>query len=443
MIVRRLDDVEGSAREVSAANWISRRLLLAHERMGFSVHDTIIHAGTSTQMHYQHHLEAVYCIAGAGTLVDLATGDQHRIEPGTIYALDEHDRHVLQADSTMRMVCVFNPPLTGREVHDASGAYPPPTAPARGDAQTSDHAHPAPEHFSSRLPAGSIERFIPRGVPTVWTRDASNSPLDSAELTRFEQQGYLCWPEFLAADEVQALRDELETQLAAVRRDDPRVIFEPGNDAVVRSIFAVHQTSERFAAIARHPRLLDIARQVLDDDVYLHQTRLNLKPGFEGQPFWWHSDFETWHHEDGMPTMRCFSCVIALSEITDYNGPLLLLPGSHQVFVGCVGETPPQNYGTSLRQQTVGVPSNHVIGMLVERHGLVAPKGPAGSVILFDCNLMHGSAGNLTPWPRHHLFIVYNAVSNRLGPPVSGLPPRPEHIATRATFEPLIARSPT
>ena len=157
---------------------------------------------------------------------------------------------------------------------------------------------------------------------------------------------------------------------------------------MVQRALAVHERSERFAALARHPRLLAIARQILGDEVYLHQTRLYLKPGFEGKEFWWHSDFETWHHEDGMPTMRCFSCVVALSEITEHNGPVMFVPGSHQTFVSCVGETPEAHHERSLRAQTIGVPSREAIATLVNRHGLVAPKGPPGTVILSDCNLM-------------------------------------------------------
>lgn len=124
MIVRTLDEVEGTARHVFAPTWSSRRLLLASDGMGFSLHDTLIDAGTETHMWYRHHLEAVYCIGGEGTLEDLGTGEVHEISPGTVYALDRHDHHVLRARTRMRMVCVFNPPCTGQEVHGDDGAYP-------------------------------------------------------------------------------------------------------------------------------------------------------------------------------------------------------------------------------------------------------------------------------------------------------------------------------
>jgi L-ectoine synthase len=124
MIVKTLEDVVGTERDVHTKNWNSRRLLLAGERMGFSVHDTLIHAGTETTMCYENHLEAVYCIQGEGEIQLLPDGPTYPIRPGTIYALDQHDRHVLRAVTQLRMVCVFNPPVTGQEVHNENGAYP-------------------------------------------------------------------------------------------------------------------------------------------------------------------------------------------------------------------------------------------------------------------------------------------------------------------------------
>jgi L-ectoine synthase len=124
VIVRHLDELRGTDREVDTSNWVSRRLLLARDGMGFSMHDTVLRAGTDTQMEYRHHLEAVYCIAGEGEIQILPDGPIHEIRPGTLYALDGHEHHVLRAKSELRVVCVFNPPCTGREVHGPDGAYP-------------------------------------------------------------------------------------------------------------------------------------------------------------------------------------------------------------------------------------------------------------------------------------------------------------------------------
>lgn len=122
MIIRSLKDM--AERTVKAENWESRRLLLRGDGMGFSMHDTILYKGTRTEMHYKNHLEAVYCIEGHAKITDLATGDVHEIKPGTLYALDKHDHHILEVIEDFRCVCVFNPALLGPETHGEDGAYP-------------------------------------------------------------------------------------------------------------------------------------------------------------------------------------------------------------------------------------------------------------------------------------------------------------------------------
>lgn len=124
MIVRDYNDARGTNREVSAPGWTSVRMLLKSDNMGFSFHITTIHAGAELPMHYQRHLESVYCMSGQGSIENRDTGEVTEIRPGVMYALDKNDPHILRARETMQMACVFNPPLHGKEVHDASGAYP-------------------------------------------------------------------------------------------------------------------------------------------------------------------------------------------------------------------------------------------------------------------------------------------------------------------------------
>lgn len=126
MNVVKLDDIIGTDQDVHSETWNSRRLLLHKDKMGFSLHDTIIKAGTETLIHYQNHLEAVYCIEGAGEVETTDDGKIYKISAGTVYALDNNDRHLLRAypESDMRMICVFNPAITGQEVHDENGVYP-------------------------------------------------------------------------------------------------------------------------------------------------------------------------------------------------------------------------------------------------------------------------------------------------------------------------------
>jgi L-ectoine synthase len=124
MIVRNIDDVTGTKNHVDTPGWYSRRIVTAHDRVGFSVGETVLRAGTVNDFWYANHIEAVFVVEGEGELLDKGTGQTHELRPGSLYLLDEHDHHQLRPRTDMRTVCVFNPPVTGREVHDEQGVYP-------------------------------------------------------------------------------------------------------------------------------------------------------------------------------------------------------------------------------------------------------------------------------------------------------------------------------
>lgn len=124
MIVKNLEDLIGTEDEVKGDTWVSRRLLLKKDNVGFSLHDTIIKAGTVSEFWYKNHIEAVYCIEGEGEVETLEDGTVYKLKPGTLYTLNGHEKHQVRAKKDLRMVCVFNPPCTGRETHDEEGAYP-------------------------------------------------------------------------------------------------------------------------------------------------------------------------------------------------------------------------------------------------------------------------------------------------------------------------------
>ncbi len=274
-------------------------------------------------------------------------------------------------------------------------------------------------------------QLLPRHDPVAYNAWTSGASLGADQIERFQQDGFLVIEDLFDEREVGALQDELGRLLgdpSSLQRET--VITEPGNDEI-RSIFAVHEQSRLIARLAADERLAGIAGHLLGDEVYIHQSRLNYKPGFKGKEFYWHSDFETWHAEDGMPRMRALSMSILLADNTANNGPLMLIPGSHQVYVSCVGETPKDHYLHSLKKQEYGVPDEQSLAELAYERGIVAPTGKPGTVILFDCNTMHGSNGNITPFPRANVFLVYNAVSNRLQAPFAAPEPRPEFIGAR------------
>ncbi len=273
--------------------------------------------------------------------------------------------------------------------------------------------------------------IVPRVDPVVYG-SAADGPLDESQLTAYEAQGFLVLGDLFGNDEVATFAAEVGRLRACDElRGRAEVIMEPGADDQVRSVFYVHELSQIFNRLAVDERIAGIARQILGSDVYVHQSRVNYKPGFTGKPFNWHSDFETWHIEDGMPRMRALSCAIALTENSEFNGPLFLVPKSHLRYVVCVGETPGEHYKQSLKDQHYGVPDETSLTELVDRGGLCSAKGGPGTVVFFDCNTMHGSGGNISPFPRSNVFMVFNSVHNQLQAPFGQIPPRPEYIASR------------
>lgn len=291
--------------------------------------------------------------------------------------------------------------------------------------------------FPTRLERklGMFERID----PVVHSQGAqrSNGPLSEAQVDEFEAKGFLSFESFFDKEEMDAFIQELrEYEDDDDLKSSEGTVLEPGKQEI-RSIFGIHQVSERFSRLTRDPRLLEMVRQLLGSDVYIHQSRINYKPGFKGKGFDWHSDFETWHSEDGMPRMRSLSCSIILTENGEFNGPLMLIPGSHNMFIPCVGRTPENNYKESLKSQEIGVPDARSLTQLMTENGIEAPKGPSGSLVMFECNTQHGSNVNMSCWPRSNLFFVYNSVENTLHNPYCGNRPRPEFLANRKEWSPL------
>lgn len=291
--------------------------------------------------------------------------------------------------------------------------------------------HGTRARFGDRYPTRVADRpvIIDRAEPTVW---GDNPGLLSAdELSAHAQNGFVSVPQLLSPDEVSQFAAELDRLATdpAVKADE-RTIVEKSSQQV-RSVFEVHTLSDAIADLVADERVAGRARQILGSDVYVHQSRINYKPGFGGGGFYWHSDFETWHAEDGMPSPRAVSISISLTENYAHNGCLMIMPGSHKTFVACVGETPADHYKESLKEQEIGTPDEESLTALANRHGISMITGTAGSATLFDSNCMHGSGGNITPYARSNIFLVFNSVENALVEPFSAPSRRPLHVASR------------
>lgn len=293
---------------------------------------------------------------------------------------------------------------------------------------------PVPGTAHDPYPTRDVTESVPvgRSHPVVWG-DATDGPLDAGRLAAYERDGFLSFDALLSEEQVARCRAEIGRMTAdSSLRGSGRMVMEPDSDGI-RSLFEVHELSEVFGALIRSDPLASPARQILGSEVYIHQSRVNYKAAFEGSPFGWHSDFETWHSEDGMPAPRALSLSIALAENMPFNGPLMIIPGSHRTFVPSVGETPDDYHKLSLLGKNLPAGSADRAGVtaLAERHGIRQFTGAPGSAVMFDCNCLHASSGNVSPFARTNLFVVYNSVRNPLGVPYAAPRPRPRYLANR------------
>jgi ectoine hydroxylase len=287
----------------------------------------------------------------------------------------------------------------------------------------------------------ALAEWLDRRDPVVRGSAGAQAPVDRALIDAFARDGFMVIEDVFSAAEVEALLAEakgLRTRTGLIPESRISERGEEG-EAAVRSVFAPHLQSAVFERLASDERLAGLARFILGDEVYIHQSRINYKPAFRGKDFYWHSDFETWHTEDGMPRMRALSMSVMLNDNYSQSGPTMFIPGSHMTYVTCVGDTPDEHYRQSLKKQDFGTPDPDSLAKLVEAGGIVAPAPKAGSVVIFDCNTMHGSNSNITPHERVNAFFVFNAWSNRIEEPFAGTRPRPEFIAHRKVNAPLKA----
>ncbi|WP_440697729.1 phytanoyl-CoA dioxygenase family protein [Candidatus Pelagibacter sp. HIMB1709] len=233
--------------------------------------------------------------------------------------------------------------------------------------------------------------------------------LTEEQLNKFDQEGYLFFPNLFSKEEVGYLNSAVP-DLYKIRAEYN--FREKGTD-VVRTNFAAHMYSEPFAKLARHPRMIQPVEDLLKEKLYMHQFKINGKMAFEGDVWQWHQDYGTWFNDDLMPTSRAMNVAIFLNDVTEFNGPLIFIPGSHKKGVIDAG------HDTSTTSYPLWTINNEIITKLVDRAGglnggIVSPKGPAGSMILFHSCLVHASSNNLSPFNRISVYLSLCAVSNHI-----------------------------
>ncbi len=228
--------------------------------------------------------------------------------------------------------------------------------------------------------------------------------LTSEQLTEFDREGWIFLPELFSQAEIDVLMGEVP-KIFAMRRDE---VWREKDGEAVRTAFAAHTYSEAFRRLGAHPRLIEPVMQLVDGPVYMHQFKINGKAAFDGDVWQWHQDYGTWARDDLMPEPRAMNIALFLQDVTEFNGALMFIPRSHKAGVIEAG------HDTLTTSYPLWTLDKATVTRLAEEGGIVAPKGKAGSVLLFHSNLVHASPSNISPWDRTIVYLSLCHVDNHI-----------------------------
>ena len=232
--------------------------------------------------------------------------------------------------------------------------------------------------------------------------------VSTREEAQYQDAGFVVRPGLFSVDEVAVINCEFDRIVGEGQR--PGFVLEKDGQTL-RSVFNSHLYDGTFERLTRHPRILNAVEQLLADQAYTFQLVVNSKAAFNGDMWFWHQDYPTYRADDHIAECRMVNVLIFLDEVSQFNGPLMMVPGSHRL----ESDRPEEStQGTSYKIRYMG---NDVIEEEVRRGGIVAPTGPPGSVIFMHPNLLHGSGSNLSPFRRRMITLTYNAMSNKATAP--------------------------
>jgi ectoine hydroxylase len=249
--------------------------------------------------------------------------------------------------------------------------------------------------------------------------------LSAADIATYERDGVLVLPSLFTPDEVRALREAFDRD---VKIPGGHRICEPGG-SLIRAVYASHQRQAEYAALTRSGRLLVPAQQLLGPELYVYQLKINAKLAFTGVGWAWHQDYIAWKIADNVPAPKLINAVIFLNDVNEYNGPIIFIPGSHNHGVIRADRSDVWRSAQHLDPDDIAL-SPAELSSLVDRYGMASPKGKAGTVVFFHPEIVHGSAANLSPFPRLVAIITYNQTCN-VPQPVGEQ--RPHYLVCRDT----------
>lgn len=228
--------------------------------------------------------------------------------------------------------------------------------------------------------------------------------LSERQVADFDEQGYVFLPKVFSANEVEVMRGELPGIFAMERPE----VWREKDGTAVRTAFAAHTFNEVFCRLAAHPRMVEPVMQLLDGPVYIHQFKINGKEAFDGDVWQWHQDYGTWARDDLMPEARAMNIAVFLDDVNEFNGALMFIPKSHKRGVLEAG------HDLATTSYPLWTLDKATITRLAEEGGIVAPKGPAGSLLMFHSNLVHASPPNISPWRRTIVYVSLCHVDNHI-----------------------------
>lgn len=251
--------------------------------------------------------------------------------------------------------------------------------------------------------------------------------LTADDIATYEKDGVLVFPNLFSLAEIESMREAFERD---AKVPGEHRITEPEGEAV-RAVYASHLRQPEYTMLAHDPRLLRPAQQLLAQDLYLYQFKINAKPGFGGDGWAWHQDYIAWKIADDISAPQLINFVVFLDSVNEFNGPIVFLPGSHRDGLLRDDRSTERRSDLHLDPDDIAL-SPEQMRTLVERYGMYSPKGEAGTVVIFHPEIVHGSAGNLSPYARRLVIATYNEVHNK----PRGRP-RPEYLVSRDT-RPLV-----
>ncbi len=227
--------------------------------------------------------------------------------------------------------------------------------------------------------------------------------LSQQQLAKFRENGFLVLPDLFSRDEVAILNRAREAVFSQSTEAD--IIEKKSGE--VRTAMGLHLRHEVFDALTRHPRLVEPACQLRGDDLYIQQVKINVKAAFDGEAWQWHYDFATHHADDGVPEPLALNLHVFLEDISEFNGPLYFIRGSHNHGAARA------HHDTTTTSYPLWCVDQDVVAGLVEKGGLVSAQGQAGTGLIFGDIMVHGSPPNMSPWDRPIFSLILNPVANR------------------------------